>query len=132
VGLGFLHGGGGGTCRPPGAAAFISTARRRIGRPACCQAAAWLRGEDGDFAKNPLENLLGWVGGCLGLVGPFGGLRRVERRWREFGLSPKTEGLLFFFFFQIWFQNCIQTPLLFSNLFEVSNFLNFPNITWTS
>jgi hypothetical protein len=70
--------------------------------------------------------------GGVGLNWATAGLRRVERRGREFGLSPKTEGLLFFFFFQIWFQNCIQTPLLFSNLFEVSNFLNFPNITWTS
>jgi hypothetical protein len=53
LGLGFQGAAGGGTCRPPGAAASI-LAGRRIERPGCCQAAAWSCGEEGVFAENPL------------------------------------------------------------------------------
>jgi hypothetical protein len=54
--------------------------------------------------------------GGVGLNWATAGLRRVERRGREFGLSPKTEGLLFFFF-----SNLVSK--LYSNSFVVFKFV---------
>jgi hypothetical protein len=56
-----------------------------IGGPACCQPAAWLRGEQGIFAKKKPWELLGWWGLRLGPLGPFWATAREREGEGEVG-----------------------------------------------